>query len=392
MFAALSAPKPDPILNLMALYRADPRPGKLDLGVGVYRNAEGLTPIFRAVKKAEAALWQSETTKTYTALAGEPAFAAALGRLVLGEGLYAKAPPAYLATPGGTGAVRQAFELLRLAAPGARVWCPAPTWGNHLSILDFMGLPRAAYRYAGADSRALDEAGLWADLEGAKAGDGVLLHGCCHNPTGIDPSPDLWRRLAAFCRDRGLLPIIDLAYLGFGEGIEADAFGTRHIAEVCPEVLIAVSCSKNFGLYRERTGLLLALGGDRAVVQGNLAHLNRQSYSFPPDHGARLVTGILEDAELAADWQDELEAIRQSMGDLRAALAKALQDETQSDAFHYITGQKGMFIRLGLTAEEVARLQSEAGIYMAPDSRINIAGLSAASVPILAKAIAALRR
>lgn len=383
-------PQPqDAILKLIALHRDDPRPGKIDLGVGVYKDATGLTPVMRAVKAAERQLWETETTKTYTGLAGDPAFSAAMVDLILGPG---HADAAAVATPGGTGAIRQALELIRMAAPNAKVWLPDPTWPNHPSILRYLSIPIAEYRYLDAATGTVDAAGMLADLARVDPGDVVLLHGCCHNPTGANPTAAEWTAIADTLAARGAIPLIDLAYQGFGDGLDADAAATRMIAARFREVLIAGSCSKNFGIYRERTGILIALGGDRATTQGTLAFLNRQNYSFPPDHGARLVTMILADPTLRADWQAELEDTRQNMLTLRQSLADALRLATNSDRFDFIARHRGMFSRLGLTEAQVTRLRDDHGIYMVGDSRLNIAGLNAATVPVLAQAIAVIAR
>lgn len=382
-------PQPqDKILQLIAMFRDDPRATKIDLGVGVYKDATGLTPVMRAVKAAEKKLWEVEVTKTYTGLAGDPAFNAAMVGMILGDGFADRA--ASVATPGGTGAIRQALELIRLALPTAKVWLSNPTWPNHPSIVKYLGMPMAEYRYFDEATSGIDFAGLMADLDGVAAGDAVLLHGCCHNPTGANLSAIEWDQLIALLQRKGAVPFVDLAYQGFGDGLEEDAAATRKIAAAFPEVLIAASCSKNFGIYRERTGILIALASPdrKAVVQGNLSFLNRLNYSFPPDHGARLVTMILEDAALTADWQAELEAVRQNMLGLRRSLADALRRATNSDRFDFVAHHRGMFSRLGLTEAQAARLREENGIYMVGDSRINIAGLNARTVPILAAAIA----
>ncbi|GAB4299955.1 MAG: aspartate/tyrosine/aromatic aminotransferase [Roseovarius sp.] len=391
MFETLRTQPADKILSLMQAFRADPRPDKIDLGVGVYRNAEGQTPIMRAVKQAERQWWERETTKTYTALAGEPEFSEAMIGLVLADAV-ARESVAAAATPGGTGAVRQGFELVRMANPAARVFVSDPTWPNHLSILAHLGIESVAYRYFDDDTRAVDFAAMLEDLEAVRAGDVVLLHGCCHNPTGANLNLAEVKAVIELVNARGALPMIDIAYQGFGEGLTADALLTRAVAANCPEVLIAASCSKNFGIYRERTGILMAVSHDtgrRAVVQGNLAHLNRQSYSFPPDHGARLVTLVLGDAALRADWEAELEEIRQGMIGLREQLAQELRRLTGSDRFGFVAEHRGMFSRLGLPAEIVETLRRDRGIYMLADSRINIAGLNPATVPVLAEAIVA---
>ncbi len=388
MFEVLTPQPQDKILALIAMYRDDPRADKIDLGVGVYKDATGLTPVMRAVKTAERQLWEAEQTKTYTGLAGEPAFHAALSGLILGDTI---APDriAAVATPGGTGAIRQAFELVRMASPGAKVWLSDPTWPNHPSILRYLGMPKGSYRYFDEATRGVDFGGMMEDLGRVAPGDVVLLHGCCHNPTGANLTLPEWAAVADLLLAKGAVPLVDLAYQGFGDGLLPDAAGTRLIAARCPEVLIAASCSKNFGIYRERTGLLIALGeaSRKGVVQGNLAYLNRQNFSFPPDHGARLVTMILTDPALRAEWESELEQMRQSMLRLREALAAALRAASGSDRFGFLAAHRGMFSRLGATEAQVERLRAEHGIYMVSDSRLNIAGLNVATVPVLASAI-----
>ena len=389
MFEALKPQVPDQILQLIQMYKDDLRAAKIDLGVGVYKDATGLTPVMRAVKAAEKLLWETEVTKTYTGLAGEPAFNLAAARMILGDSVPMDRV-ASVATPGGTGAIRQALELIKLASPEATVWLSNPTWPNHPSIIKYLGMKMAEYRYFDAETRGIDFNGLITDLGWVAPGDVVLLHGCCHNPTGANLNAVEWAAVADVLEARGAIPFIDLAYQGFGDGLEEDAAATRMIAARFPQVLIAASCSKNFGIYRERTGILIALSDvkQRAPVQGNLAFLNRQNFSFPPDHGARLVTMILEDDALRADWKAELEEVRLNMLSLRHSLADALRDATGSDRYGFIAQHRGMFSRLGLTPEQVVTLRVEHGIYMVGDSRINIAGLNAHTVPILAAAIA----
>jgi aromatic-amino-acid transaminase len=390
MLEALNPQPQDKILQLIALFRDDPRSDKIDLGVGVYKDATGLTPVMRAVKAAEKKLWEVEKTKTYTGLAGEPAYNAAMVSMILGSGFADRA--ASVATPGGTGAIRQALELIRLASPDATVWLSNPTWPNHPSIIKYLGMKMAEYRYFDAATRGIDFAGLMQDLARVQAGDAVLLHGCCHNPTGANLTAEQWAQVTDLLLAKGAIPFVDLAYQGFGDGLEEDAAATRMIAAKFPEVLIAASCSKNFGIYRERTGILIALGEAtrKAVTQGNLNFLNRQNYSFPPDHGARLVTMILEDDALRADWKAELEEVRLNMLSLRQSLADELRKATNSDRFDFVASHRGMFSRLGLTEAQVNTLREKHGIYMVGDSRINIAGLNAKTVPILAAAIAQL--
>ncbi len=389
MLENLHKQPPDKILQLMQMYRDDPRDTKIDLGVGVYKNAQGVTPIMRAVKAAEKRLWESETTKAYTALAGDAGFHKVMRELVLADSVAAERVAA-AATPGGTGAIHMVLELIRMANPDATVWLSAPTWPNHPSIIRHLGMKMAEYRYFDNTSRAVDFEGMLADLKTVKAGDVVLLHGCCHNPTGANLNPTQWEQVAEILLERGAIPFIDIAYQGFGDGLDQDAAAVRMLASRMPEMMIAASCSKNFGVYRERTGIVLAIAPDgdtQAVTQGNLAHLNRQNFSFPPDHGARLVTIILSDDELRADWMAELEEVRLGMLAIRQQLADELQRLSGSDRFAFVAQHRGMFSRMGATPEQVVELRERHGIYMVGDSRINIAGLNETTVPILARAL-----
>lgn len=389
MLGNLKAQPADKILALMAKYKEDPRDQKIDLGVGVYKNAEGVTPVMRAVKEAERRLVKEQTSKSYVTLAGDPAFADAMIDLVL-DGAVAREKIAAVATPGGTGAVRQAFELIQMANPSARVFVSNPTWPNHVSILKYVGIETVSYRYFDTETRAVDFEGMLADLSQAKAGDVVLLHGCCHNPTGANLNLTQWQSVVDLINEKGLIAMIDIAYQGFGDGLDEDAAATRLVASSIKEGLIAASCSKNFGVYRERTGILMAISDDASqtpVVQQNLNFLNRQNYSFPPDHGARVVTTILTDPELRADWAAELEEIRISMLALRQQLADELQKLSGSDRFGFIAEHRGMFSQIGTTPELVEKMREDNGIYMVSDSRMNIAGLNEKTVPMLAKAI-----
>ncbi len=389
MFENLKPQPADKILALMQMYRDDPRDQKIDLGVGVYKNAEGVTPVMRAVKAAEKRILEEQESKAYTGLAGDPAFADAMIDLILGNSVP-RGNIAAVATPGGTGACRQAFEMIRMANPTARVFVSNPTWPNHLSILNYLGIETAQYRYFDGESRGVDFDGMIEDLKTANAGDVVLLHGCCHNPTGANLNMVQWQEVVNLINARGLVAMIDIAYQGFGDGLEEDAQATRLVASSVKRCLIAASCSKNFGVYRERTGLLMAISDDpaqTALNQSTLAFLNRQNYSFPPDHGARVVTTILNDDALRADWATELEDVRLSMLGLRQQLADELQSLSGSDRFGFIAQHRGMFSRLGAAPELVEKLRADHGIYMVGDSRLNIAGLNANTVPILAQAI-----
>jgi len=389
MFETLKAQPADKILALMQMFKEDPRADKIDLGVGVYKDATGLTPVMHAIKDAEKLLWEQETTKTYVALAGDPAFSDAMINLVLSDAV-SRSHVAAVATPGGTGAVRQAFELVKMANPDVRVFVSDPTWPNHLSILKHLDIPVVSYRYFDAETRGVDFDGMMTDLAGAKAGDVILLHGCCHNPTGANLNITQWGEVIALLQSSGATPMIDIAYQGFGDGLDEDAEATRLVASSVPETIIAASCSKNFGIYRERTGLLMIVSQDvdaHTMNQGTLAYLNRQNFSFPPDHGARLVTMVLNDPKLRTDWVKELEDVRLSMLGLRQSLADELQRLSGSDRFGFLAQHRGMFSRLGTSPDKVELLRERHGIYMVGDSRLNIAGLNTKTIPILAAAI-----
>ncbi len=390
MLSNLTAQPQDKILALMGAYRADPRLDKIDLGVGVYKDATGTTPIMRAIKSAEQLLWQVQETKSYVGLAGDPAFSAVMYDLVL-DGAVSADRLSAVATPGGTGAVRQALELIKIASPKTTVWLSNPTWPNHPSIVKYLGMTLAEYRYFDAENGAVDFDGMLADIKAIPAGDVVLLHGCCHNPTGANLTSEQEDQIIAALATSGAIPFVDIAYQGFGDGLDEDARFTRKIASQLPECLIAASCSKNFGIYRERTGILMAISPSaslQAVTQDNMAFLNRQNFSFPPDHGARLVTMILGDDSLRSTWATELEQTRLGMLGLRQHLSDELRQRTNSDRFDFLATHRGMFSRLGVSAEAVETIRTDFGIYMIGDSRINIAGLNAQTVPILANALA----
>ena len=389
MFDTLKPQPADKILALMDEFRADPRADKIDLGVGVYRTPEGRTPVMRAVKAAEKRLWETQETKSYVATTGDPAFTDAMRQLILAH-VVDPARIAAAAMPGGTGAVRQAAELVRHAEPSATVWLSAPTWPNHPSILRYLGMPMREYRYFDAATGTVDAEGMFEDLAQVRPGDAILVHGCCHNPTGANLTEAEWGRLADLCVEKEAVPFVDLAYQGFGDGLAEDAAGVRLLAGRVPEMMVAASCSKNFGLYRDRAGALLVLcrTPDAAkVAQGTLGWLNRQNFSFPPDHGTRIVQTILADDGLRADWTAELEEIRTSMLSLRDQLAAELRQRTNSDRFDFIAAHRGMFSRLGATPEQVQAMRRDHGVYAVGDSRINIAGLNATTVPILAAAM-----
>ena len=389
IFKNLQQQPPDKILALMTAFKEDPRDQKLDLGVGVYKDPTGITPIMRSIKLAEKKWWEIESSKSYVGLVGDPAFSDAMISLVLGNSIQRNLI-ASAATPGGTGAVRQGFELFKIANPGVRVFVSDPTWPNHISILQYLNIPFETYRYFDNETRGVDFDSMVSDLSRAKAGDVILLHGCCHNPTGANLDKQQWKLIIDLLNKNGATPMIDLAYQGFGDGLEEDAYATRLIAESVPETVIASSCSKNFGIYRERAGLLMLISQDsskRNINQSMLAYLNRQNYSFPPDHGSRLVSIVLNDKDLRSDWMSELEDIRNSLLNLRVQLSDELQKISGSDRFSFIASHRGMFSRLGATPSQVEKMRKEFGIYMVSDSRFNVAGLNNETVPALAKAI-----
>ncbi len=390
LLGGLSPAAPDQIIRLMALHRADPRADKVDLGVGMYRTEDGRTPVLAAVREAERRIWEDEETKGYTGLAGTPEFHRALGTLLLGP----DAPwerIACLATPGGTGAIRQALDLVRMARPEARVWLPAPTWPNHPAILAAVGLQARSYTYWDADAGRVDGAAMFADLAGMAAGDILMLHGCCHNPTGGDLTPALWAEVADLCARTGAVPLVDMAYQGFGDGLDADAEGLRGLVAALPEVLVGASCSKTFGLYRERVGLVLAVTGSpdvRQKTQAALDRLNRLAFAFPPDHGARVVTTILEDPGLRETWRGELARMRTRINEMRAGLAEALNAAQGDASYDWLAEGRGLFARLVASPAQVARLREDHAVYLVEDGRMNIAGLTPATLPRVAEALA----
>ncbi|MEB0026430.1 amino acid aminotransferase [Pseudomonas sp. MH9.2] len=383
----------DPILGLIDAYAADPNPNKFDLGVGVYKDALGLTPILRSVKLAEQRLLDTQTTKTYIGGHGEPRFGALISELVLGKDspLLASKRVGATQTPGGTGALRLCADFIADCLPGRGIWLSDPTWPIHETIFAKAGLMVSHYPYVGSDNR-LNVEGMLATLNQVPRGDVVLLHACCHNPTGFDLSHDDWRQVLDIVRSRDLLPLIDFAYQGFGDGLEQDAWAVRLFAEALPELLITSSCSKNFGLYRERTGALLvcASTADKLLdVRSQLSSIARNLWSNPPDHGAAIVAEILGDPELKSLWADEVEEMRGRIAQLRAGLVEALTPLGLGERFAHIGVQRGMFSYTGLNDDQVARLRHEHSVYLVSAGRANIAGIDASRLDLLAQTIAA---
>ena len=391
-FQAITRVPGDPILGLMEAYAQDPNPNKFDLGVGVFKDAQGLTSIPRAVKLAEQLLVDQQPTKTYIGGHGDSRFGTLLSELVLGNDAPALAARRAGATqtPGGTGALRLSADFIAQCLPGRGIWLSDPTWPIHESIFAAAGLKVGHYPYVGRDNRLNVEAML-AALEQIPQGDVVLLHACCHNPTGFDLAQADWLKVLDVVRRRELLPLIDFAYQGFGDGLEQDAWAVRLFAAALPELLITSSCSKNFGLYRERTGALIVCAAEHEKlldIRSQLASIARNLWSNPPDHGAAVVATILGDADLRALWVSEVDAMRTRIAQLRTGLVEALGPFGLAEHFSHIGVQRGMFSYTGLTPGQVQRLRDTHSVYMVGTGRANIAGIDASRLPLLAKAIA----
>jgi aspartate aminotransferase len=393
MFEHLAAVVPDPILGLMAAFRADPDVRKVDLGVGVYRDGQGNTPVLESVRAAESALIARQTTKSYVGPAGNPGFNQSMERLVLGA-----AHPALTAgrvrsvqTPGGCGALRLGAELIRAARPDTVVHVSTPTWANHTPLLAGSGLHLERYPYFDPATGGVQFEAMRAALERLPSGAVVLLHASCHNPTGADLSQSQWRELLALVRRRELIPFIDMAYQGLGEGTDADAFGLRLLCAELPEVLCAVSCSKNFGLYRERTGSLHVISASSSAADAALSQLVRIArgiWSMPPDHGAAIVQAILADEDLRRRWASEVEAMRRRIEELRLEVVQQLRQHCPQRDFGFIARQRGMFSFFGIDTAQVHALRERHHIYMTDDSRLNIAGLRRENLEYFVRAVA----
>ncbi|MFI7803845.1 aspartate aminotransferase [Pseudomonas sp. DD1] len=391
-FAAIGRVPGDPILGLMESYAKDTNPQKFDLGVGVYKDAQGLTPILQAVKRAEQRLVDQQTTKTYIGGHGDPAFGRLINELVLGAGsaLLKAHRAGATQTPGGTGALRLSADFIAHCLPGRGVWLSNPTWPIHETIFAKAGLKVSHYPYVGSDNR-LDVPAMLATLATVPEGDVVLLHACCHNPTGFDLSQDDWRQVLQIVRERQLLPLIDFAYQGFGDGLEQDAWAVRLFADELPEVLITSSCSKNFGLYSDRVGALIVCANDAEKlldVRSQLAFIARNLWSTPPDHGAAVVATILGDRELKQLWSSEVEGMRSRIAQLRSGLVEALAPHGLSERFAHVGVQRGMFSYTGLSAEQVKQLREKHSVYMVSSGRANVAGIDETRLGLLADAIA----
>lgn len=383
---------PDPILGLISAFNQDTNPNKVDLGVGVYKDEAGHTPVLESVRRAEEQLLSTQNSKAYLGPAGDSEFNRLFQLLLLGpaHSVIAASRAATVQTPGGCGALRLGAELIHRARPDATIWVSNPTWANHIPLLGSVGLKITEYPYYDYANKGISFDDMLGALRGATPGDVVLLHASCHNPCGGDLNLEQWRALADLMAERQLVPFIDSAYQGFGEGLDEDVAGLRLVAEAVPELLIAGSCSKNFGLYRERTGALTVVANNAAqaaVVHSQLCHVARGMWSMPPDHGAAVVAGILASTELRPLWEQEVADMRGRINGLRQQLVAGLDNVGAGD-FSFIAREHGMFSFLGINADQVHRLADEYSIYMVDSSRINIAGLNTSNMGYVAEAIA----
>lgn len=394
MFEVLENLPQDPILGLMAAYKADNNPQKVDLGVGVYRDDAGVTPVLRAVKEAERRLETVEDTKAYLPQMGDPVFNQKIIELTFGgdHAVVSGQRVHSVQTPGGCGALRIGAEVIKRSRPDARVWVSNPTWPNHVPLIGGTGLEFMEYPYYDATAHRIDFDAMLAALKQAKAGDVVLLHGCCHNPSGADLSQEQWRQLTSLAAENGFTPFIDIAYQGLGEGLWEDAFGIRWMAENLPELLVASSCSKNFGLYRERTGAIMfvaEVAEQARIAQSQAANAARQIYSMPPAHGALIAGAILESDELRAEWEQELAEMRDRINGMRALLVQKLNANSAGKNFDFIERERGMFSFLGITADQVKQLRQQYAVYMVNSTRINVAGINSGNIDYLAESVLA---
>lgn len=391
MFETLDLAPADAILGLITEHKNDPRPQKVDLGVGVFRTAEGETPVLDVVKIAEQRLVDTQDSKAYIGTAGDPLFNTAMQELTFADAVDTDRLMT-IQTPGGSGSLRVAASLILRARPQATVWVSDPTWANHIPLLGGAGLTLKPYPYYDTEKHVIRIDQMLDTLAQAPAGDLVLLHACCHNPSGLDPSKDDWRAIADVIVERELVPFIDMAYQGFASSLAADAFAVQHLAGRVPEMIVTNSCSKNFGLYRDRVGTLSILGAgkvSRDTVYSQVNNVVRTIYSVPPDHGAVVVSTILNDPELKAAWRLELAAMRGRLREMRVLLNDELKVRAPDGDFSHLVRAVGMFCFLGVTADQVSRLKKDYGVYMVDSSRINIAGITAGNVNYLAESIAA---
>jgi aspartate aminotransferase len=394
MFENIKAIPPDPILGLIAAHAADTNPRKIDLGIGVYRDEHGNTPMLDCVVEAEKTLIATQTTKTYLGPPGVVGFNQAIRDLMLGEESEALAQGRVrtVQTPGGTGALRVAAELVKVAKPEAELWASDPTWANHLALFPGAGIKMHSYPYFDADDSSLRYDEMVQSLQQRKSGDVVLFHACCHNPCGVSPNPVQWQAIADIASERGFTPMVDIAYMGFERGVEEDCLAVRLFAEQCPEVIVASSCSKNFAMYRERVGAItiIARDADKAMAVESVIHnITRKNYSMPPTHGPAVIDIILHSDELTERWISELSAMRNRINGLRKTMAEKIKTSGIKRDFSFLQRQSGMFSFMGLTKEQVLRLRNEFAIYMVNSSRVNVASFNQKNMDYFVEALAA---
>ena len=392
MFENLKPVAIDPILGLMVAFKADNRAEKIDLGVGVYQDDRGRTPVMASVKEAESLLMELETTKSYQGMAGDPDYNQRMMELLLGKdhSILSTGRVKSIQAPGGSGALRVGAEVIRRARPESKLWVGMPTWPNHIPLLGSAGFDIKQYPYYDVDARQVDTDKMMEALRQVPVGDLVLLHGCCHNPTGADLTNEQWDSIADLALERGFIPFIDTAYQGLGNGLDEDAYGMRMMAERLPEVIIASSCSKNFGLYRERTGSItfIAETSEQAdIVVSQAMSTARSIYSMPPAHGALLVSMVLGDPQLRSQWEAELEEVRLRIKSMRNLLCDSLENNAAGMDFSHIKRQNGMFSFLGITTPQLERLRTEFGIYIVSSTRINLAGVNSNNIEYLTQSL-----
>lgn len=395
MFEHIQPAPADPILGLNDAFRQDTSPDKINLGVGVYKDEQGQTPILQSVKQAEERLLNNEKSKSYLSIEGTQAYCDAVQKLIFGEehNIVSKKLACTAHTPGGTGALRVAAEFIKKHLPEATIWVSNPTWANHQGVFQSIGLEVGTYAYYDAASKSLDFEAMLASLSQVPAGDVVLFHACCHNPTGIDPTPEQWQQLAKLCSKQGFLPLFDFAYQGFGSGLDEDAKGIRTFTQYVPELLVANSFSKNFGLYSERVGaisMVCETAEQASAVATQLKRTIRSNYSNPPSHGAAVVTEILSDPKLRSLWTMELESMRKRIHEMRGLFVNVLRANGVEQDFSFISRQQGMFSFSGLTPEQVKRLKNEFSVYIVGSGRINVAGMTHDNIKPLCDAITAI--
>ena len=392
MFENLKPVAIDPILGLMVAFKADNRAEKIDLGVGVYQDDRGRTPVMASVKEAESRLMELETTKTYQGMAGDPDYNQRMMELLLGKdhSILSTGRVKSIQAPGGSGALRVGAEVIRRARPESKLWVGIPTWPNHIPLLGSAGFDIKQYPYYDMDARQVNTEKMMETLRQVPVGDLVLLHGCCHNPTGADLTNEQWDFIADLALERGFIPFIDTAYQGLGNGLDQDAYGMRMMAERLPELIIASSCSKNFGLYRERTGSItfIAETSEQAdIVVSQAMSTARSIYSMPPAHGALLVSMVLGDPQLRSQWEAELEEVRLRIKSMRNLLCDSLENNAAGMDFSHIKRQNGMFSFLGITTPQLERLRTEFGIYIVSSTRINLAGVNSNNIEHLTQSL-----